>query len=453
MSPRDNPRGSALWNGAALTTTAQPASFATNRIEQILIFATVTLMPLQEAIPTIAGFSIVSVLFLAQAGYVFVKRLECVARVWTQPLFITVYLYVFLTYLVEFSKSYSLYGENFQVTQVAVGAVILAALCRDRAALRMAMYGALLAGLFCATNLLFNVYGALSGAVVTSYREADIIRESVFESKPLQSNLNTLAFITAQATGVGLALGLTTPAGKWRNLFFAVTLACFVATFLPMSRGGILTILALCAYVMFSRGLGPAKALTVGVFVVAAILFLVPEAVWQRVAFTTEADEFGRQEGRAAIYSAFFNHFHEFALTGVGYAVYWNWWALTTGYSDARGNIVGAHNLFFQTMIYWGLPGLLGLLSVVIQSFRCLPVRANHEGLAISLRVIALSLLLWAFQMHALEKVFAVGIGLFGGARAWIWPELPTSYYSSRKARRQRSTQAVARGHRHAPRW
>jgi hypothetical protein len=188
-------------------------------VEQLLILATVALLPLQEYVPAVGGFSVMYILFAAQAGYLIAKRPDCLAQTWLHPLLLAVYIFLMIGFLMEFTHVESDYDEIFRMLQTFTGSIFLASLCRDRKAMRMAMYGYIGAGLLFAVNLLLNSYGALSGSTAVDYGEAERVRAAVFEQNPLQYNLNGMAFFTAQGASVALALALTSR-GAARNIFF-----------------------------------------------------------------------------------------------------------------------------------------------------------------------------------------------------------------------------------------
>jgi len=408
---------------------------ATNRLEQALIMAPVILLPLESGLPHIGGFSLMYLLFIVQAGYVISKRPECLSKIWNHPLLVAVYAFLGVGYLMESSHPNSDYYEIFRMVQNVCGSLFIASLCRDRTALRSAMYGYLIVGTYESIVLFRGSYGALSGATAFDYGEADRLRAQVFEENPLEANLNALAFSTAQATGVALALALTARSSWSRYLPLGIGLVCFVASFLPMSRSGVAILAAVCASVVFSYGVARFKTLAIGIVIGAAVLIWVPSAVLSRLSFSTEVDQFGRMEGRAAVYTAFFHHLPEFVMLGVGRGNFWGEWGKQSMYSSERGQISGAHNAYFQMTIYWGLPALFALLGILWQAYRSLPGRYGDDGLAIAVLSIAVSLFVWSLTVHNLyAKEFSIGFGLLAGTYRWIWsrPNIPIGRPRSR---------------------
>ena len=79
-----------------------------------------------------------SVSFLIFAGlalYIIVNRSHMLGRILCQPIFIAAYAFIVVSALLEFSSPLSRYTEITRFVQMIVGAVSVAVLCRDRAAL------------------------------------------------------------------------------------------------------------------------------------------------------------------------------------------------------------------------------------------------------------------------------------------------------------------------------
>src|SRR5262249_28413066 len=119
---------------AAVQKTQQ---YGTNRIEQWLLLATVALFPMQEQI-AVGGFSIMYLLFAAQAAYVISKRPECFARTWLHPLLLSVYVFLGIGFVMEMTHPGSSYTEIYRMIQTFVGGIFVASVCRDRKALQSA---------------------------------------------------------------------------------------------------------------------------------------------------------------------------------------------------------------------------------------------------------------------------------------------------------------------------
>jgi O-antigen ligase len=164
------------------------------------------------------------------------------------------------------------------------------------------------------------------------------------------------------------------------------------------------------------------RTIIIAVALGASILIWVPNVVFSRLTFSTEADH-GKTEGRARIYLAAVEHFPEYAMTGVGAGNFWGPWGERSAYLQHNGLVYGAHNCFIQVMINWGLLALLTYLVIVWQAYRCLPRRCGADALSRCLLGIAVSLFLLMLVSHRLAaKEFSIGLGLLVAAHCWIWP-------------------------------
>ncbi len=390
-------------------------------VERLLLLLTIALMPLENHLPTVAGFSIVSVVFIILGVYVLFNRPAVLLSTCGHPVFLAAYIWVALSFFVELAHPLASFVVISRIGHMVVGALFVASLCRDKAALRMGIYGYIIAGLGLSILLFTTAYEALQGAHASGFTEATMIRGEALGENPLQANWNIMSFVAGQGAMVALALGLTGTT-RWRNnLFFALALFCLLAAFLPMSRGGIGITLISCATVMLASGVRWGKVLLVASLILASVAMWIPDVVWSRMTLSTRTQE-GKVESRERIYTAAVEHFPEYVMLGVGAGNFWQDWGRRSRFSHRHG-VGGAHNCFFQAMIYWGLPGLLTLVALIWQVSRCLPRRCGTDPLALCLLGVAVSLLLLMFVSHRLyAKEFAIGIGLLVGSRYWVWP-------------------------------
>jgi hypothetical protein len=388
--------------------------------------AAVILLPLQEQIPTVGGFSIMWIFFAVMSTHILLHNSGALAKTWTQPVFLAAYTFFLIAVLTESLHSNADYIELFSIAQMIGGAVIVASLCRDREALRFSLYGYICAGVWMAVLLFLTSYGMLAGATADNFQEASRIRLQALNENPLEANANAMAFVAAQGSVVALVFALKCKSSRSLILFSGVTLFCFTATFLPLSRSGVVTVFITSAIVMFACG-NRAQTVLLAILIAVGTLIWVPTVVWQRMSFSTEVDSTGRMEGRAAVYTAAVEELSEHFVTGVGSGNFWGLWGRSSGFSSRRGQVYGAHNIFFQTAIYWGLPGVLALIAMIWQVYRCVPVpqQAGKDVLTLCLLAIASSLLFLSLVIHNLyAKEFSLGLGLLVGARRWIWPKI-----------------------------
>ena len=395
--------------------------YPTTAVERLLLTITIVSLPLQDHLPTVAGFSVLYLMFVVLACYVVCERLRALARTWLHPVFLTAYAMLAWAVIMEFTQPNRSFSQIFSFAQMFAGAIFVAAICRDRQALRWGIYGYVIVGLWMSVLLFLTSFGALQGASAAEFDEASQLRAQAFADSPLHANLNGMAFIAAQGTVVALTLALFAKSLLQRNLLLGIALFCLIATFLPMSRSGVLAVGVSCAAVMVAYGFN-FRAVAVAAVLGASVVLWVPEAVFSRLTFSTEVRE-GEMESRAHVYTAAVRHLPEYVLTGVGVGNFWGPWGMHSAYAG-KTYVVGAHNCFIQATIYWGLAGLLALIVLVCQAYRCLPKGCGQDVLALCLYGIAVSLLFLSFVMHNLNtKEFSLGLGMLVGSRLWIWPQ------------------------------
>ena len=400
-------------------------SYPTTTIERFLLIATVALLPLQDHLPALGGegneTSVLFLMFAALAGYIFLNRLSALGKVWHHPVFLATYVMIALGALLEFSHPHARTTELTRIAQMVVGGIFIAALCRDRKALRAGIYGYLIAGVWMSILLVTTSYGALQSVQATNFDEGSQLRAAAFEDKPIEANLNGMAFIAGQGGLMGLVLLLGARLPRQRVILLGCIFVCFVGTFLPMSRSGILIAGLSCASVLLSYGLNP-RMLMLGAMFGLGLLIAVPDAALSRLSYSTEAHD-GKVEARARVYTAAVKYLPECALSGIGAGNFWGPWGRRSNYAAVYGGVTGAHNCFIQIALYWGTPGFLALMAVLWQASLCIPRPCRADIHALALLGIGVSLVLLMLVMHDLyAKEFSLGLGLLVGGQQWLWP-------------------------------
>lgn len=410
-----------LSNNPPIHTAPEPAS-PTSSVERVLLALTIIALPADNHLIILPGISVVYVLFGAIAVYVMAFRFSELLETLSHPAFIAAYLFLFIGFVMELTAVNNSYDELIRIAQMIVGAVLVASLCRDLPALEMACYGYLVAGVWLSILLFTTSYGALSDVTATNFHEASQLRERAFEDNPLQANLNSMAFGAGQAAVVALAWALKARTPLHRNLCIGLGFICMVGAFLPLSRGGVVIMIGSCASVMYAFGLRQGKAVLIAVLLGGAVLASVPQSVWSRMSFTFEAHE-GKVEGRARVVGTAIDHLPEYFLTGVGAGNFWTSWGRRTELATDSGRVSGVHNCFMQVTLYWGVLGLMALLLVFWQAYRCVPWFSHRDAASLCVLGIGVSLLLYSMVIHSIyAKEFSLGLGLLAGADRWIWP-------------------------------
>jgi len=405
-------------DGALPTARTEVLHYPTTTFERLLLLVIIVLIPLEDTIPAVGGFSLLFMAFALVAAYIVIHRSRALARVWLHPVLLAGYVLIFVGFLSEFFHPFSNYRSLMSLGLMFVGAIFIAALCRDRAALRFGMYAYIIASAWLSVLLFMSSYGALNRATAANFKEASRLRSKVAKDIPVGGDLNTMAFLAVQGGTVALALTLTSRSPLRRTVYAGSALLCLVAAFLPMSRGGAVIAAVSTAAVLSAYRIKRVQAAAIGVMLGVGVLMIVPSAVFSRMQGMTS-----EMQGRKEIYDAAWNSIPKVALLGIGAGNYWEEWALNNGFS-VRGSVLGAHNTYFQIIIFWGLPALISLLAMIWLTYRCFPKRCDLDPLALCLPGIGISLFLVTFFTHTFyDKWYAVGFGLLVGTRLWIWPD------------------------------
>jgi len=379
----------------------------------------IILLPLQANLPKFGEVSFLFMIFGVLMVYVALCRPGVLGRMLRHPVILAGFALVGIGLFMEFVHGSP--GDLYQVRSyfmMFMGATLIASLCRDRQALRSGLYALMLAGVWVSGFLLLTVYGDLSSAVTSNYAEATNVRGQTIRESSLLDSWNTVAFFAAQGAVVALALGLTTKARFGHYVFLATGAFCAIATFLTMSRSGVLALVVAATAVLYVHGIMRARVLRVAVILGVVLLLWVPEVAFNRLTITLERTPSRFVDGRMKLFKATIENLPEYVLTGVGVNHYYGDWGERAGFTGS-----GTHNIFAQVTVYWGLLGLLALLVLVWQAYRCLPRRYSAEPLGPCLLGVAVSLMVYSMFMHGLEhKEFSITLGLLVGASHWIRP-------------------------------
>jgi hypothetical protein len=389
----------------------QWTNYSTTKCERVLLAATIVVLPLEDHIPTVGGFSIAFLLFSLLACYTFVYRSRALGRIWLHPVFRAAYILLMVGFLIESAHENSSYSDLLRLAMMIVGGVLYASLCRDKAALQAAVYSYMLASLWLSALLFLTTYGTLQSSTANDYHGASAIRAEAAERMGLEGNLNSLAFLTTQGGVVALSLALAARFSFQRGLFMAISLFCLVGSFLLMSRTGLVIIVGACTTVLMTYRTKRARALLLAIILIAAFHVWVPDVVFSRMDVTVEG-------GRTRAYWAAVENLPEYFLVGVGAGNFWSRWRFTSSFDR-----MGAHNVYIQVTVNWGLMALIALFGLVFQAYRCIPRSCANDGLALCLPGLAMSCLLMLLFAHTFyDKWYSFGLGLLVAARFWIWP-------------------------------
>ena len=395
----------------------------TTRAERLLLLIATAVVPLQSEIPAVKGFSVAFIMFLFLSGYILVRRFTVLKRTLRHPVFLAGFGLVAVALVGELAHQSGGIYEAIRIGFMILGAVLIASLCRDRKAFLFAAYGSILAGFGLALILIFSTYGHLQSATVNNFKEASHLRVDALSSSELEGDLNTIGFFIAQAAVLALALSLSMPSRMQRYVYLVLGTICLIGSMLPMSRGASLILFISCAGVLYGRGILRPGVLIASCLIVITTWAFVPDVVFQRFTVSTEIRQENEQDGRVRVYTAVVENLPSYFLTGVGVKNYWGKWGERTGFRKSNGQVSGTHNVFAQVTVFWGVAGLLALLALVWQAYRCFPShRLIDKTIYLCILGISVSTFLESMVVHVIAgKQFSFGLGMLVGGSQWMW--------------------------------
>jgi hypothetical protein len=400
---------------------------ATSPVERFLLFVTVMIQPLDSTILIIPNMSISFLMFGVLFAYVGICRLRCLDRIWMHPVFVAAYLFIAISSALEFASPLSSYSEIGRFTFMIGGALLVASICRDRAALKMLLYSYIGTALWVSVFLVLTSYGAVSGVKATNYDEASLARAEAFKNNPIVGVVGALPVSCVQGGIVALAFALTRRGGGSRTSFIAIGILCMVASSLPMARQAIVNALVSFGVMLKSYGIRQGRALLLTGLLATSGVLLIPDAIWSRM--TVMAEE-GTKEARVTMYELAFQHVDDYWSFGVGAGNFYQKWGFNNGFGRWNGaayEVYGIHNSFLQLLIYWGILGLAAYLVIIWMAYRCLPPTSAQDGLLLGMLGIAVTFLMQLPFLHNFnEKGFSLGLGMLVAYQRWLKPQSRT---------------------------
>lgn len=390
----------------------------TSVLERFLLVVLAVVIPLDSNLPTPGGASIPAIVFMFVFGYLVLCRPGAFLRSAKCPVFVAGYIFLATALVMEIWHGSFDFREIVRIFVFLLSGVAVAAVCRDRSALYSCMSGYVLASLFLAPILMLTLFGVLSGAEVTDYQEASVLRAKVGHKTGLHTNANSMAASLAQGTLVAVALAMFAKTTFKKIGFLGLSFVFGLAAFLPMSRSGVLILFVSLATIIYVYGaLNPKVILTCFVLSV-GLLAVVPNAVLTRLTVSTEPTLGGGayEDSRMDLYSLAIEALPEYIWTGVGINAFYGEWG------EKHGLYAALHNCYLHVSVLWGLPGLFAFLALVWQAYRCLPKHSGADPLRLCILGLAVSALIVTFFSHEFEsKKFSLILGMLAGADLRIW--------------------------------
>ena len=406
----------------------------TTRVERLLLLLIILLLPLDQDLPAIGGFSFNFFIFAISSVYIVTQRFGSIVHVWNHRVFLASYVLIFISIVLETYSPSANYSEVIRLAQMFIGAIVIATLCRDIKALKLCIFGRILAGVLASLYLFLSVYSPLQRATATNYREASEVRAEVFgDDAPQGPQVNPMSTsgAIAPSAAAALAIALMSRSRFVRYSLFGVTALCLIASFLSFSRTPTVATLMACmavalAYGRANRGASFQRYIQIIAVILGlgmCMLLWVPPVVFARLTVPSGTAHGGPAEPRVKLYNAALAHLPEYWLGGVGAGNFWGHWGRRSGFLSGMGNTAGAHNTFVQLTIYWGLPGLLSLISILYYAYKCLPKKCGDNLFSLAVLGFAVASFVPMWASHGVySKSNSLALGILIGTQYWLWP-------------------------------
>ncbi len=392
--------------------------------ERYLLVAALISLPFENrvaaplSVPGLGAPSVTWLAFAALGIFVMIRHPWALARVVRHPVVLPVYAFLVITLLMEVIRVDPSFEYWWRTLQMVIGALIVAAACRDRATVRAAAVALVAVGLGLGLLLVVTTYSPLRTTTADTFTEVSAIRNDLLSQSFKSAEINASAFLVAEAAAIALALGLTARSHRHRNLYVAAGLICFFAVFLSLSRGGIAVAVAAVSLVLLkvSRNKPVVAVRILAVALIAAVV--IPQSVYARLQLVPDLN--GRQDPRIQVYDNALESLPEYALFGVGAGNFASQWGVEHGFVK-HGNVLNTHNTFVQVAINWGLLGFLSLLYAAYAMRKALPPDKPDQASSVVLKALALALLILMFSAHTIYgKEVSLTLGMIMGSRIWL---------------------------------
>jgi hypothetical protein len=385
--------------------------------EKAALLVLVCALPFQDQAPPLFGLSIVWWGFAAAAIATVLFHASAMKRNLRHPIITALAVLTVVAAFVETAHGGSL-SEVRRVAEMGIGALVISCFCRNKESLRAALIAYVISGVIVSALLWFYNYSTLSSSAAGDFIEASRLREAAFLESGFVIGPNAAGFMAAQGATVALVHTLT-DARRWRRLIWsALGAACVLGVLLSMSRGAAALMMA-TAFTVALRYPGSRLKFMAALTCLAALGYAAaPEATLARITSVAQADAGSdKREARVKVYEASVNHLPDYWAFGVGADNFWDSWGYGSDFPVIeRVGVIGSHNAFIQTTIYWGIFALIPLIVIAVRLAVSVRGGINPDPVSVSVNVIALSILGWMMLTHLLcAKQVAIAFGVLIG--------------------------------------
>lgn len=408
---------------------AGPATVAVtqvSRFDRFLLVVLVFALAFEESLPRVGPVSVGFVLFAFVGLFTFLRRQRALAIGFRHPVTLAFIFLVVVGIGFEVIRQVPTLVYVRRIGLMALGAVLVATLVRDRVAMRTGLLAFTFVALIFAGVVAQTGGRELYAETAGDYFAATAARIDALRDLPIRGNLNRMGFIVGIGGVIGFVVAGTMRRRWQQRVVRLVGALCILGMALLASRSAIVVTLAAVATLVVMRGEKRARGAFGAAILLTMLWFLIPDVTRARLSYG-ETSKRGREDGRAKMYRMTVVNLPEVLPFGVGENRYWNEWA-----TDVLGRRLGTHSSLLQVIVLWGIPGLVGLVLVGFAVLRSLPDTRVRDPLRLCAWAMAAAVgTRWMATHGMYDKEFSVLLGILIGASIWIWPRPKAATLSS----------------------
>lgn len=384
-------------------------------MDKVILFLLVLSLPFQEMLGVGEETSIVWAIFFVCSLYALIFRFNRLEQILFRPIPLVFFLFLLFATFSEWMHFQPDFGEIKQSLQMLGGAAVMASLVGGDQTLRVIGFAMLLNGVWLSILLVGSTYVFLTS--VSDYLNPSQVRVDATASMEFfRLSWNAIAFYCAQGAAFALILIILEKAAAWRKAIYAIAgIICMVGMFFTMSRTGIVTLGLMALIVFWSAGifrLAHLQYLVLTLVFFYLVWMMVPEVIVDRLTNPAGNIE-GARDSRYIVLDAVLYHLDEYFLWGLGCGNFWKTWGFSSQFMLSEKGVTGAHNVYFQATIYWGVVALAFLFCLVVLLFHFIRKMSGPLSQLVFIRCMGMGTLTLSLLVHNFYlKEFSVGLAI-----------------------------------------
>ena len=409
-------------NTAVLPVNSEYSGQTSSLFDRVLLFLLVFSIYFEANLPNIYGASTPFLLFGFTFAYLAVKRLNTLVRLFSGKFFIACLSFAVLCVFMETLHPFASYDFISRYMNMVLGMFCIIALCRDLAAVDIALFTFILASAFQAFFIITGTAPLLRHVTADNFSDASHARLMAFEEFYLRGNLNDISYFSSIGAIIGIIWAYYEQV-KWKKIGLVVlTIPSIFGVFLPASRTGAVIFFTSFLLFMYKSKIKIRKWIFALPVLLIGLIMAIPDFVWVRLGSLVRLSELQEEDSRTKVYKAVLKNIDQYIFTGVGSGNYWNGWAVNAGITNrfTTDMAMAAHNAFFQLWIYWGLPALIGFIYLMYMFSKILDRNIAGDRRKTSIYIFIMIIpMIFVFYHSFYHKSFSIGLGLLLSMRFW----------------------------------